>query len=54
MCSAFQVDPEECVIDGTIDGLSPGEHGLAIHECGDLSGGCDRFVMIAMTRLGLS
>ena len=23
-----------------MDGLSPGEHGLAIHECGDISGGC--------------
>ena len=29
------------VIDGTIDGLTPGPHGLAIHECGDLSQGCD-------------
>ena len=30
-----------CVIDGTIDGLTPGAHGLAIHECGDLSQGCE-------------
>ena len=29
-----------CIIDGTLDGLSPGKHGLAIHECGDISGGC--------------
>jgi len=36
-----QVDRENCVIDGTIDGLNElGEHGLAIHECGDISGGC--------------
>ncbi len=28
-------------MDGTIDGLRPGqEHGLAVHESGDLSGGC--------------
>lgn len=36
-----QVDNESCVIDGTIDGLSPGLHGLHVHECGDLSKGCD-------------
>eukprot|EP00095_Tigriopus_kingsejongensis_P006111 maker-scaffold872_size86337-snap-gene-0.18 protein:Tk06111 transcript:maker-scaffold872_size86337-snap-gene-0.18-mRNA-1 annotation:"copper chaperone for superoxide dismutase" len=35
-----QVDQSTCVVDGTIDGLSPGEHALAIHECGDLSQGC--------------
>ena len=37
----LQVDTENCVIDGTIDGLNAyGEHALAIHECGDISGGC--------------
>merc|ERR1712025_753381 len=35
-----QVDSEQCVIEGTIDGLSPGQHGLAIHEAGDVSRGC--------------
>ncbi|KZC13330.1 Copper chaperone for superoxide dismutase, partial [Dufourea novaeangliae] len=30
-----------CVIDGTVDGLNPGEHGIHIHECGDISKGCD-------------
>ncbi len=34
------MDKETCVIDGTLDGLHPGLHGLAIHECGDISGGC--------------
>ena len=35
-----QVDAETCVIDGTLDGLSPGaEHGLAIHESGDFREG---------------
>ena len=34
-------DSGVCVIDGTIDGLTPGPHGLAIHECGDLSQGCE-------------
>ena len=29
-----------CVVEGTIDGLSPGEHGLAVHEAGDVSQGC--------------
>ena len=28
------------VIDGMVDGLSPGLHGLHIHELGDLSAGC--------------
>jgi len=31
------------VIDGTVDGLTPGLHGLNIHELGDLSQGCLRF-----------
>ncbi|XP_033216741.1 copper chaperone for superoxide dismutase isoform X2 [Belonocnema kinseyi] len=30
-----------CIIDGTVDGLSPGPHGLHIHECGDISRGCE-------------
>ena len=28
------------MIEGTLDGLSPGLHGLAIHETGDTSEGC--------------
>lgn len=32
---------EDCVIDGTIDGLKPGLHGFHIHSSGDLSQGCD-------------
>jgi copper chaperone for superoxide dismutase len=36
-----QVDKDRCVVDGTIDGLRPGiSHRLAVHESGDLSGGC--------------
>lgn len=30
-----------CVVDGVIDGLSPGLHGIHIHECGDISKGCE-------------
>ena len=37
-----QVSEDLCVIDGTVDGLSPGLHGLNIHELGDLSQGCSR------------
>ncbi|XP_015609326.1 copper chaperone for superoxide dismutase [Cephus cinctus] len=33
--------PECCIIDGTIDGLTPGAHGMHIHECGDISKGCE-------------
>uniref|UniRef100_A0A8J2WFM3 Extracellular superoxide dismutase [Cu-Zn] n=1 Tax=Daphnia galeata TaxID=27404 RepID=A0A8J2WFM3_9CRUS len=32
---------EECIIDGTIDGLKPGLHGFHIYSSGDLSQGCD-------------
>jgi copper chaperone for superoxide dismutase len=37
-----QVDKDKMVIDGTIDGLTPGKHALCMHECGDISDGCDR------------
>ena len=37
-----QVSPDTCVVEGTVDGLTPGQHGLFIHENGDLSRGCDR------------
>lgn len=28
------------IVDGVVDGLTPGQHGIHIHECGDLSAGC--------------
>ena len=31
------MDRERCVIEGVVDGLTPGAHGLAIHETGDVS-----------------
>ncbi|XP_011304094.1 copper chaperone for superoxide dismutase isoform X2 [Fopius arisanus] len=37
----FVQTPSGCIIDGTVDGLSPGAHGFHVHECGDISGGCD-------------
>lgn len=37
----FAQTAEGCVIDGTIDGLDPGLHGIHIHECGDISDGCN-------------
>ena len=37
----FIQNGDNTVIDGTLDGLAPGPHGIAIHECGDLSQGCD-------------
>ncbi|XP_072032516.1 copper chaperone for superoxide dismutase-like [Amphiura filiformis] len=37
-----QATQDSCVIDGTIDGLTPhGKHGLNIHEYGDLSQACN-------------
>ncbi|KAF6204931.1 hypothetical protein GE061_019096 [Apolygus lucorum] len=37
----IQADSKICVIDGTVDGLTPGLHGIHVHECGDISQGCD-------------
>lgn len=39
----MQTSPNTCVVDGTVDGLKPGKHGLAIHECGDISNGMFKF-----------
>lgn len=36
----LQTDVNTCVVDGTLDGL----HGLHVHECGDISQGCDRYM----------
>lgn len=36
-----QVDDDGCVVDGVVDGLSNGLHGLHIHEFGDISQGCE-------------
>lgn len=38
----FVQGPDGCIVDGAIDGLTPGPHGLHIHECGDISDGCKR------------
>ncbi|KAF9935378.1 hypothetical protein FBU30_003168 [Linnemannia zychae] len=35
----LQVNPETCVVDVTVQGLTPGNHGIHIHEFGDTSGG---------------
>lgn len=29
-----------CIIDGVVDGLTPGLHGIHVHECGDLTNAC--------------
>lgn len=39
----LQVSPSRCLVDGAIEGLSPGPHGLHVHEFGDLSHPCDRY-----------
>ena len=36
-----QLNQNTCLFDGTIDGLSPGDHGISVHELGDLTNGCD-------------
>ena len=37
-----------CVIEGTVDGLPPGHHALCVHECGDISDGCNRLEQIIL------
>lgn len=39
----LQLSKEACLIDGTIDGLDPGPHGLHIHTLGDLTQHCLRW-----------
>ncbi|KAG7330462.1 hypothetical protein KOW79_006684 [Hemibagrus wyckioides] len=36
----LQLSEDRCLIDGTIDGLEPGAHGLHVHELGDLTLDC--------------
>ncbi|XP_068779908.1 copper chaperone for superoxide dismutase [Struthio camelus] len=36
----LQVSPERCLVEGAVDGLRPGPHGLHVHEFGDLSDDC--------------
>ncbi|XP_068922519.1 copper chaperone for superoxide dismutase isoform X1 [Petaurus breviceps papuanus] len=36
----LQVSPQCCLIEGTIDGLDPGPHGLHVHQYGDLTQNC--------------
>ncbi|XP_061263059.1 copper chaperone for superoxide dismutase isoform X1 [Bos javanicus] len=37
----LQLTPECCLIEGTIDGLQPGLHGLHVHQFGDLTRNCN-------------
>lgn len=40
----IQTDDEQCIIEGTVDGLKPNSPArINIHEYGDLSNGCDRY-----------
>lgn len=39
----LQLSEDRCLIDGTIDGLEPGAHGLHVHELGDLTLDCMRY-----------
>ncbi|XP_059211431.1 copper chaperone for superoxide dismutase-like [Centropristis striata] len=36
----LQLSEDRCLIDGTIDGLEPGPHGLHVHALGDLTQDC--------------
>lgn len=38
----LQLSEGRCLIDGTIDGLEPGPHGLHVHSLGDLTLDCLR------------
>ncbi|XP_060711335.1 copper chaperone for superoxide dismutase-like [Hemiscyllium ocellatum] len=36
----LQLSEKLCLIEGTVDGLKPGQHGLHVHEFGDLTNSC--------------
>ena len=38
----LQAEQDLCIVDGTLDGLPPGQHVLFVHQLGDISNGCDR------------
>ena len=38
----LQTDNDTCLLEGTVDGLRPGPHRVAVHEFGDISDGCNR------------
>lgn len=40
MVRFLQLSEQRCLIDGTIDGLEPGPHGLHVHTLGDLTRDC--------------
>jgi hypothetical protein len=41
----IQANEEQCIIEGTVDGLAPNSPArINIHEFGDLSDGCDRYI----------
>lgn len=37
----FQQNDDILLVDGTVDGLRPGDYSLNVHETGDISKGCD-------------
>ena len=39
-----QLAEDRCLIDGTIEGLTPGNHGFAVCETGDMTERCERWV----------
>ncbi|XP_064623590.1 copper chaperone for superoxide dismutase-like isoform X2 [Lineus longissimus] len=41
MTRIVQLNEDTCLFEGTIDGLLPGEHGVFVHELGDMSEGCE-------------
>lgn len=45
MVRMVQATPDQCVLEATIDGLTPGlDYKVKVHDYGDLSKGCDRYV----------
>jgi len=39
-----QLSPEQCIIDGTLDGLASGSHDVKVHVYGDITEGCNRYI----------
>lgn len=38
----LQLSEDRCLVEGTIDGLEPGPHGLHVHALGDITQDCFR------------
>ena len=47
MMRMVQATPDQCVLEATMDGLTPSyKYRVKVHDYGDLSNGCDRYIQL--------